>query len=119
MGGDPYGFLGKFQALTCNWETAPRGIARLLIKQPRMLDSYIDAVVSCGDWNGGNTLAALLPEIDHLRDSQVDRLIRAYRENFEVNGSFGFNGTNPGSYGPGLAWHLKRITGKDCDLSTH
>src|ERR1017187_3416876 len=29
---DPYGFLAKFQALTANWESAPEGIVKLLIK---------------------------------------------------------------------------------------
>ena len=32
---DPYGFLGKFQALTSDWESAPEDIVKLLIKNDR------------------------------------------------------------------------------------
>jgi len=34
LGRDPYGFIGKFQALSCGWDTAPLEIGKLLIKQP-------------------------------------------------------------------------------------
>ena len=38
---DPYGFLGKFQALTSDRELAPEEIVKLLIKNDRMLSAYI------------------------------------------------------------------------------
>src|SRR5665213_2557369 len=41
LGKDPYGFIGKFQALSREWCDAPVEIAKLLIKQQRMLDAYI------------------------------------------------------------------------------
>jgi len=40
----PYGFIGKFQALSCNWETAPAEIAKILIKKEPMLNAYVIAV---------------------------------------------------------------------------
>src|SRR5579862_5516118 len=38
LGTDPYGFIGKFQALACDWDDAPLALINLLIRQPRMLD---------------------------------------------------------------------------------
>jgi hypothetical protein len=60
----------------------------------------------------GNELAELLPSIQHLSKSQVDRLCAAFNENSELSGSFGFNGVKPREYGKGLIVHLERITGK-------
>ena len=31
LGKDPYGFIGKFQALSCDWADAPKKIVGLLI----------------------------------------------------------------------------------------
>lgn len=66
LGRDPYGFIGKFQALTCTWEQAPLAIVWLLIKQPRMLDAYIKAVQKCQSFENGNLLSKALKRIDSL-----------------------------------------------------
>jgi len=112
LGKDPYGFIGKFQALTCTWEKAAVEIVKLLIKQDRMLNAYIKAVESCNGWDNGNILAQILPFIDHISAEHENRLLDAYNENGEVTGSFGFNGSKPSIYGQGLAFHLNRLTGK-------
>jgi hypothetical protein len=112
LGKDPYGFIGKFQALTCTWEKAAIKILKILIKQDRMLNAYIKAVESCNGWDYGNVLAKVLPFIDHISEEQEQRLLHAYNENGEVTGSFGFNGGKPSIYGQGLAFHLSRLTGK-------
>jgi hypothetical protein len=108
LGMNPYGFIGKFQALSCTWQTAPRKIAKLLMPQERMLNAYIQAIVNCPGWTTGCTIAELLPAIDTLTDSQADTLVAAYNDNGEVNGSYGFNGSKPHKYGDGLLVHLKR-----------
>ena len=112
LGRDPYGFLGKFQALAGNWETVAEGVVKLLIKQPRMLDAYIGAIERCSGFDGGNLLASILTRVDALSDDQTNRLVSAFNSNTEIRGSFGFNGTRPAFYGAGLASHLSRITGK-------
>lgn len=112
LGRDPYGFIGKFQALSCSWEKAPKELVGLLIKQDRMLNAYIRAVRSCSHFDDGNRLAAVLSDIDQLTDDQADALVSAYNENIEVNGSFGFNGSKPHLYGEGLFAHLKRLNGR-------
>ncbi|ACB73824.1 toll/interleukin-1 receptor domain-containing protein [Opitutus terrae] len=112
LGRNPYGFIGKFQALPCTWSTAAKEIVSVLVKSDRMLNAYIQAVGSCPNWDDGNRLAEIFPAIEHLSDGQADALIAAYNDNGEVNGSFGFNGTKPNYYGDGLLTHLKRANGR-------
>lgn len=117
MDADPYGFIGKFQALSCAWENMPIELVKLFIKYDVMLNAYIGAVAKCKSFDEGNKLAKVLPLVDKLSTTQAQRLVDTYNENYEVKGSYGFNGRQPSFYGEGLAYHLKRITGKDHELS--
>ena len=117
LGEDPYGFMGKFQALSCTWETAPIEIVKLLIKKEPMINAYINAVLKCPSYDEGNNLSELLPYIDSLSDSQIDKMINAFNENSQVYDCYGFNGKKPTFYGEGLLHHLRRITGNDYKLS--
>jgi hypothetical protein len=112
LGRDPYGFIGKFQALTCSWEEAPAKLAGLLTNQPRMLDAYISALPNCGSFEQANKIAGVLPLIEKISDEQVHSMISAFNENVDLNGSFGFNGTFEYKHGKGLAFHLSRLTGR-------
>jgi len=112
LGKDPYGFIGKFQALSCDSSQAPLEIVKLLIHKDGMLDAYIHAVENCQSFDDGNSLANVLPCIRELSLQQVEKLVAAYKSNIELQGSFGFNGTRSSFYGTGLAGHLARITGK-------
>jgi len=121
LGLDPYGFIGKFQALSghwdetttsWDWDEAAMRIARLLIKQPRMLDAYIAALPKCFSFEDGNTLSQILPKIKKLTNEQAKAMMSAYNQNLQLRGSWGFNGTRPSQFGDGLAVHLSRATGK-------
>lgn len=109
LGKDPYGFIGKFQALSSTWLTAVEDVVKILIKNDQMLSAYVLALRSCPNWDSGNTLAKALSSIEKLTASQVDALIAAYNETSELRGSFGFNGTKPHFYGLGLVSHLNRL----------
>lgn len=111
LGIDPYGFIGKFQALSCGWDEAPVELAKLLIRHPRMLDAYLAALPECSSFDQGNILSQVLPNIERLTTSQVEQLISAYNEDPQLRGSFGFNGAKPRYHGEGLAVHLSRATG--------
>ena len=114
LGKDPYGFIGKFQALSCSWDSAAKEIVKILIKHEPMLNAYIRAVTRCTSWDQGNTLSSeILPYIDKLSNQQLNILVTAYNENSELRGSFGFNGKQPSYYGEGLVFHLRRLTGRD------
>ncbi len=82
-----------------------------------MLNAYINAIQECPNYDSSNKLSELLPFIERLTESQVEKLIKAFNENGQVHDSYGFNGKNPRYYGDGLPYHLKRITNIDFKLS--
>ncbi len=108
LGKDPYGFIGKFQALSCSWASAAEEIVRLLLKNDRAFSAYIKAIRACPNWDAGNVLGLALRGVAGLSAQQVDDLISAYNETDELRGSFAFNGSKSGQYGPGLIAHLNR-----------
>jgi hypothetical protein len=112
LGRDPYGFIGRFQALSCTWDDAPLQLVRLLIKQSRMLDCHITALPNCRNYDKGNALSQLLPDIKELSVKQAQQLMAAFNKNRQLRESFGFSGEKPSLYGVGLAAHLSRMTGK-------
>jgi hypothetical protein len=112
LGRDPYGFIGKFQALSCGWDAAPLAIVKLLMTDLKMVEAYVTAVQGCKSFDSGNTLAQVLPAVQSLTAEQASRLVDAYNTNIELRGSFGFNGTKPRLYGDGLQAHLLRTTGR-------
>lgn len=109
LGKDPYGFIGKFQALSSTWQSSVEDIAKILIKNDQILNTYIQALRYCPSWDSGNTLAKVFPGIEKLTASQIDALVAAYNETSELRGSFGFNGTKPYTYGSGLVSYLNRL----------
>ncbi len=116
FGKDPYGFIGKFQALSCKWAEAPLKLAKLLIMQSRMLDAFIDAVPACGSFDNGNTLSQIFPCIEVLTEKQAEKLASAFNTSSQLQGSWGFNGGKESKFGPGLAPHLSRATGKEYSM---
>ena len=109
LGKDPYGFIGKFQALSSSWNSAAEEIVKILIKNEKMFRAYIQALRKCPSWDSGNMLAKALDGIDQLSSAQVEDLVAAYNETSELQGSFAFNGTYPSSYGHGLVSYLNKL----------
>jgi len=109
LGMDPYGFIGKFQALPSTWLTGAEDIVKVLIKNDRMFSAYVQALRECTSWDSGNTLAKILPGIEKLSKQQIDELVVAYNETEELRGSFGFNGKKTMFYGPGLVSYLNLL----------
>jgi len=109
LGKDPYGFMGKFQGLSCTWLTAAEGIVRILIKNDRMFSAYVEALRKCPSWSGGNVLGQALPGIEALNAQQIDELVAAFNETSELRGSFAFTGSKPRLFGPGLLSYLNRL----------
>jgi len=117
LGKDPYGFIGKLQALSCDWADAAEEIFKILIKDDRMFRGYVGALRKCPSWGSGNLLAKALPEIEQLNSSQIDELVLAYNETQELRGSYGFNGTNR-VHGEGLVFHLNRLGSRKFQFSS-
>jgi len=112
LGSVPYGFLGKFQALSADWESAAEGIVKLLIRHERMFSAYVEAMRKCPSWDRGNVLARILPGIEEASPQQIDELVGAHNDNGEVRFSFGFRGNKSSQYGDGLIPHLHRLGGR-------
>lgn len=117
LGKSPYGFIGKYQALKCSWKEAPKEIAKTLIKKDEMKDRFIKTMETCSSFDQGNELAELLPKIQNLSQQQIDKMISIYSRNNQINESYGFNGKKPLENGYGLAFHLKRITKQNYELT--
>lgn len=109
LGKDPYGFIGKFQALSSTWLTVVEDIVKILISNDQVFNGYVQALCACPSFDAGNALARILPSIEKLNVSQIDALVDAYNNNGELRGSFGFTGTRSTMYGPGLVSHLNRL----------
>ena len=119
MGKDPYGFMGKYQAIpgtASNSEIADT-IFDYALKHQNLTalatDSYLLALTNYPDFSRSNKLALKLPLIGELSLEQEETLVRVFNQNPQVSGSFGFDGERPATYGQGLAHHLQRITGNN------
>ena len=117
MGKDPYGFIGKYQAITAsaNSYQIADGIFRYLLEEfdnkGKATDALIVAISKSESFDEANRLAERLPELKALTSHQADLFVQAFNTNNQVRGSFGFNGTRPDTHGPGLAHYLQEITG--------
>jgi hypothetical protein len=109
LGKDPYGFIGKFQALSCTWQTACEKIVKVFIKNGRMFESYVRSLRTCPDFDTGFKLAKALPHIEQLTAHQIDELVSAYNENDQIHWCLGFSGMKPKSCGKGIVSHLNRL----------
>jgi len=109
LGMDPYGFIGKFQALSSKWEDCALSIVKVLIKDDRVVKAYIRALPKCRNWDTANKMASLLPGIRRLTSDQIDDLVAAFNQNPELQTAHGFTGNRPDLYGAGLVWHLNRL----------
>ncbi len=107
---DPYGFIGKFQALRASWDDAAIQIASLLIVSDRMVNAFTSALSQCHSFGDGNNLGQLLPNIKHLDEDQIDQIISAYNQNDQLRGAFAFNGAKPRDYGNGILPVLNRFS---------
>ncbi|MGA2297947.1 MAG: toll/interleukin-1 receptor domain-containing protein [FCB group bacterium] len=117
LGTDPYGFIGKYQALNIDIDSRYSDIVGLLLnKSSKMIDVYIGLVELSKSWTASNVLSIFLPFIREINSQQVDRFINAYKSNNNVNGSFGFNGAKLGEFGKGLKFELERITKSEINL---
>lgn len=119
MGKNPYGFLARIQALSCNWDNAAERIVKLLIAYDGMFDAYLQAIRDCDSYETANLLAKILPSIEELDSDQIAELVDAYNSNSQVYDSYGFNGERSYTYGSGLLPHLHRLGSRKYEMSGH
>lgn len=112
LGCDPYGFIGKFQALSCSWSEAGSELVKVLIGNEKMLNAYISSLPKCESFDRANQLASVLHSIERLNGKQAQRIVEAYNANPQLQGGYGFNGGRPTRYGGGVARLLSKATGQ-------
>lgn len=108
LGRDPYGFIGKFQALSSTWNDAPKKIRNILCRQPNFFPAYLRSLRACQNWTDANNLAEYFPLFKQLTEDQIDELIVEYNQSPELAGSFGFDGTKPALFGKGILHYLNQ-----------
>ncbi len=98
MGADPYGFIGKFQALGACFLEVKREVKLHFIDHPKMLatklakfSKFTRDVERSRNFEESNDLACRLPEFDAVSDEQADKLAEAVNRNAQVRDSWGFN----------------------------
>lgn len=97
MGLDPYGFIGKYQALQ-GFQKAPEQIANeifeiLIKKEPlkkRMAQAVVNMFADSKSFRRAKENLGLVWRIEHLLDDDLlNQLNEAVKNNGQVNGSFG------------------------------
>ena len=106
MGRDPYGLIGRFQALSATWDNLHFKLLELLINYNKVKDAFIQAIDDCSSYDTGNALAKLFPHINKLSKNQVTRIISAVNSNSQARDSFGFKGGR--SHGKGITYYLSQ-----------
>lgn len=108
LGQDPYGLIGRFQALSATWNNLPYELMKLLLKYSSVVDAYIKSVASCGSFEQANELAHFFQNIKNITPDQIDRLIDAWQSNPQARESFGFSGEHSTFYGPGIRYFIRQ-----------
>lgn len=116
---DPYGFIGKYQAISfkeeMNFDDLSVEICKTLMQNKLsreiMNTAYINAIKNSISYDASLKLGVLLPLLNNLTNKQIENLVEAYNENGEVNYCWAFNGVRPSRYGKGLLYYLNEMTG--------
>ena len=109
-GKDPYGFIGKYQAIRWGDKSGRQVADEILgvfLKTEGLADlardAFITAVANASSFVRANDLARFLPKIDGLSPDQEEALVLAFNSNYEVY--------NARDFYPRIEDDLKRMTG--------
>lgn len=108
LGCDPYGIIGRFQAIRSTWRDLKMDLMKVLLKQDKVKLSLIPAILASSSFATSNSIAELFPLIDSFPENNIDDLIEAWAKSYEAHASFGFDGSRANLYGPGLAHYITK-----------
>jgi hypothetical protein len=109
LGTDPYGFIGKLQAVVCTWQSAANSIARVLVKNKLMFDPYLHATKNCSNIEDGDYLAGLLAEIEITDQAKINELTLAFNQYTKARNTFHSPSLKPGIFEENVAKQLNRL----------
>lgn len=114
LGRDPYGFMGRHQAIRRVRLSDPAAMAMSIftllkervLGEQRLLDAAIDAFAASTDFKDSEwKVNELLPLFSSVEQTQIDRILRAFVDNSQNQGAFATQRRLPRL--------LKQWTGKD------
>ena len=117
LGKDPYGFIGKFQAIpgSDGARQIAESVFQYLFSNEKFrnfaIDSFITALANSGSFYRSNDLSKYFPEIDRLSVEQEEKLVQVFNSNKQVYGAFDICDC--------IVESLKRTTGSDYELGTY
>ncbi len=124
LGKDPYGFIGKFQALSSNKRVVNNEIEDQFSDHPRMpstklakCEIFIEDVDKSNNFRESIRLSRRLSSFESMTVELGDKLAEAVNGNVEARGSWGFNSKREENGYLNIAEHLTRLTGKDYELN--
>lgn len=108
LGCDPYGIIARFQAIRSTWTDLKMDLMKVILKQDKAKLSLITAIRNSKSFTASNYIAEIFPYIDSFPEEGIDNLIEVWATNNDACGSYGFNGSRPTQYGPGLAYYITK-----------
>ena len=117
FGKDPYGFIGKIQAIPGCESTRliAESVFHYLFSNEKFtsfaVDSFITALANSGSFDRSNDLSKYFSEIDRLSLAQEEKLVQVFNSNKQVWGAFDIQ-----EY---ILEHLKRMTDNDYELANY
>lgn len=96
LGQDPYGFIGKLQGLAAGWEWHHKLVSEvvdLLLKNKttaaKVRESLVFGLENASNFANAKSVIVKLQELDYFSPEQLERIKNAYKNNGQVNGSYG------------------------------
>lgn len=124
LGMDPYGFIGKYQAILGGNKTPDALADEIAItffknsdRGDRRIDAYLARLRHAGSFDTANGLFTRLSEFKYMSPEQEQCLVDIFNTNSQVMGSFRFRGEAYGGIGDGIVLKLKRMTGSDYEIT--
>ena len=118
LGKDPYGFIGKYQAIVGRGKEScdiANDILLLLLASDDMRelgkDAYLKAVARSFNFKQSNLLGNILPTIDQLSTAQAVVLVNAFNGNHQVRNAWNLKRR--------IAIELYRMTGHSYELNEY
>ena len=117
FGKDPYGFIGKIQAIPGSDSTrqVAEAVFHYLFSNEKFrshaIDSFIAALADSGRFDRSFDLSKYFPKIDRLSREQEKKLVQVFNSNGQVSGAFRIR--------EDILEHLKRVTGNDYEFYNH
>jgi len=96
IGNDPYGFIGKYQALSGVWtdiSKIAKDIFRIIVKHPatkeKIKRAAINAFKNSSSYDNSKFLVTdVLPHLKKIEESYIEEIILAFNENGQIYDSF-------------------------------